>query len=132
MAPDVTPTEQRFVAGFGQLLSQADVDARGGIPRKVRALVRSLANDLGSDLPLAQRMLVQRTAMIEVLCEHCETAILLGQRQDIALADYISLTATQARILKMLGLRRVPKDVTPDPLEYARSVGAADDQDAVP
>src|ERR1700730_14130229 len=96
----------------------SDVDARGGVPRKLRALVRALARDLGEDLPLAQTMLVQRVAILEALCIHSEAALLLGQ--DVSLNDYLQMVSTQRRLLQTLGLNRMPKDITPDPLEYAR------------
>jgi hypothetical protein len=108
---DVTQTERQFVNGYGKLLSQSDVDARGGVPRKLRALVRALARDLGDDLPLAQMMLLQRVAMIEALCTHSEAALLLGQ--DVSLNDYLQMVSTQRRLLQTLGLKRVPKDVSP-------------------
>jgi hypothetical protein len=63
-------------------------------------------------------MLVQRVVMLEALCTHTEAAILLGQ--DVSLSDYLQMAATQRRLLQTLGLKRVPKDVTLDPLEYAR------------
>ena len=118
MATDVTTTERQFIVGFGKLLTMADVDARGGVPRKLRALSRTLARELGEDLPLAQMMLVQRVVMLEALCTHTEAAILLGQ--DVSLSDYLSMISTQRRLLQTLGLKRVPKDITPDPLDYAR------------
>jgi hypothetical protein len=56
--------------------------------------------------------------MLEALCTHTEAAILLGQ--DVSLSDYLSMISTQRRLLQTLGLKRVPKDITPDPLDYAR------------
>ena len=80
----------------------------------MRSLVRALAQDLASDLSTAQRMLVMRVALLEALCTHTEAAILLGQ--EVSLGDYLQMANTQRRLLQTLGLKRVPKDITPDPL----------------
>jgi len=117
MATNVTTTERQFPAGLSKLLQMSDVDARGGVPRKLRALARALSRELGEDLPLAQMMLVQRVVMLEALCVHSEAALLLGQ--DVSLNDYLQMISTQRRLLQTLGLKRVPKDIT-DPLDYAR------------
>jgi hypothetical protein len=107
MAEQLTTTEAAFGAGF-QLLTWRD--ARGGPARRVRAVVQALERDLGDDLPVAQRMLVQRAAVLASLCTHTEAVLLNGGRTSIA--DYVQMSATLARLLKLLGLRRVPRDVT--------------------
>lgn len=115
MANDVTVTER---VALDRLLTMADVDCRKGPGRRVRSLVRALARDLADDLSTAQRMLVMRVALLEALCTHTEAAILLGQ--EVSLGDYLQMANTQRRLLQTLGLKRVPKDITPDPLDYAR------------
>jgi hypothetical protein len=115
MANDVTVTER---VALDRLLTMADVDCRKGPGRRVRSLVRALAQDLAGDLSTAQRMLVMRVALLEALCTHTEAAILLGQ--EVSLGDYLQMANTQRRLLQTLGLKRVPKDITPDPLDYAR------------
>ena len=100
MTDQVTPSE----AGF-QLLTWSD--ARRGPARRVRTLVHALERDLGDDLPIAQKMLVQRCAVLASLCTHVEATLLNGG--SINLTDYIGMTQTLARLLKLVGLRRVPE-----------------------
>ena len=115
MANDVTVTER---VALDRLLTMADVDCRKGPGRRVRSLVRALARDLADDLSVAQRMLVMRVALLEALCTHSEACILLGM--EVSLPDYLQMANTQRRLLQTLGIKRVPKDITPDPLTYAR------------
>ena len=116
----MTVTEK---VGFEQMLTLADVDCRRGPGKKVKILARALSNDLAGDLSVAQQMLVTRTAMLEVLCTNSEARILLGQ--EISIDDYIAMANTQRRLLQTLGIKRVPRDVTPDPIAYARSFDEA-------
>jgi hypothetical protein len=115
---DITPTER---VAFQQLLTMADVDCRGGPGRSMLRCARALAADLGNDLSVSQRMLVQRASLLSMLCGHAEASFLLG-RQDVPLGDYVSMASTLRRILTTLSpsLKRVPRDITPDPLDYAR------------
>jgi hypothetical protein len=115
MANDVTVTES---VALDRLLTWADIDCRKGPGRRVRSLVRALTQDLAGDLSTAQRMLVMRVALLEALCTHSEACILLGQ--EVSLGDYLQMANTQRRLLQTLGIKRVPKDITPDPLDYAR------------
>jgi hypothetical protein len=117
MSTDVTPVERQFVPGFGELLTARDVDYRKGAPRQINAVTRALTSDLGGDLSVAQRLLVQRTAVLQALLEHAEAGFLTG-RPHVALGDYVSMVAAQTRILRVLGTKRVPKDVTPSVAEY--------------
>lgn len=117
MASDITVTER---VAFEQLLTLADVDLRKGPGRAVLRTARALSSDLGHDLSVAQQMLVQRAALLSLLCGHSEAAIMLGR--PVSIGDYVSMVSTLRRLLTTLSpnLRRVPKDITPDPLDYAR------------
>lgn len=114
---DITATER---AAFERLLTMADVDCRKGPGRSVLRYARALSSDLGRDLSVAQMMLVQRASLLAVLCGHTEAAIMLGR--PVSVGDYLQMTSTLRRLLTTLSpsLRRVPKDITPDPLDYAR------------
>jgi hypothetical protein len=46
--------------------------------------------------------------------------ILLGDAGEIDLAGYATMASTMLRIGSRLGLSRRARDVTPDPLDYAR------------
>jgi hypothetical protein len=117
MPNDVTATER---TAFDQLLTLANVDCRKAPVRAMLRHARALASDLGNDLSVGQQMLVQRAALLAMLCGHTEAEILLGR--PVSINDYLQMTSTLRRLLTTLSpnLRRVPKDITPDPLDYAR------------
>jgi hypothetical protein len=50
---------------------------------------------------------------------------LSGEAIDPAL--YVQLSNSERRLYETVGLRRVPRDVTPDPLDYARRFSGEDD-----
>ena len=72
--------------------------------------VHALQRDLGDDLPVAQKMLVQRCAVLASLCAHNEAMLLNGGA--INIGDYLGMTTTLSRLLKLLGIRRVAREVT--------------------
>jgi|SRR5262245_59592907 len=111
MPRDVTATEQAYNTHMEHLLGLADVDCRRIPMRQVRALGRALRQDLGDDLSTGAQQLVQRASILGVLLENIEARLLLGQR--IAIGDYVEMCNTQKRLLMALGLKRVPRDVTP-------------------
>ena len=55
-------------------------------------------------------MLVQRCAVLASLCTHNEAVLLNGGA--INITDYLGMTHTLARLLKLLGIRRVAREVT--------------------
>jgi hypothetical protein len=118
MAMDATALEQAHAANLARLLSFTDLDARTAPTRRVHELARRIERDLGGDLSTAQQALVLRAATLMTLCEHSEVCLLTGR--EASLADYLQAANTLKRLLATLGLRRAPKDITPDPLDYAR------------
>jgi hypothetical protein len=117
MSNDLTATER---LAFDRLLSLADVDCRRSPGRSLLRYARALASDLGGDLSVSQQMLVQRASLLAMLCGHTEAEILLGR--PVSIGDYVQMASTLRRLLTTLSpsLRRVPRDITPDPLDYAR------------
>jgi hypothetical protein len=113
---ETTPIEQAHAANLARLLSFEDVDARTVPMRKVHLLVRALTRDLGGDLSTAQDALVRRSATLIALCEHSEVCLLTGR--PASMDEYLQAANTLKRLLCALGLKRVPRDVTPDPLHY--------------
>jgi hypothetical protein len=65
-----------------------------------------------------QRQLARRCATIAIECEKLEGAAAAGAAID--LETYGQLTDRLGRAFQRLGLKRQPRDVTPDPLDYAR------------
>jgi hypothetical protein len=114
---DITATER---VAFERLLTMADVDCRKGPGRSVLRYARALSSDLGGDLSIAQQMLVQRASLLAMLCGHAEAEILLGM--PVSVSDYLQMASTLRRLLTTLSpsLKRIPRDITPDPLDYAR------------
>jgi hypothetical protein len=96
--------------------------------RRWRDLVEAHAGDIDHRgieyLTTAQQSLVRRVATIEVQLEAVEGQLSEGKAAD--LTAYASASGHLPRLLETLGIeRRQPKDVTPDPLDYARSYAAA-------
>ena len=52
--------------------------------------------------------------------EGAKVQVALGETSAIDLSGYATIASTMLRIGSRLGLQRRPKDVTPDPLDYAR------------
>jgi hypothetical protein len=114
--PLVTKTERRFSVGFTKLLCERDLDARRGSVRRIRELFRGLAREIApdGDLSIAQRLLLQRTAVLASLCSHLEASMLLGQ-SELPVGDYIAMTATMRRLLTTVmdqRLKRQMKDIS--------------------
>lgn len=57
----------------------------------------------------AQRELIRRSAGIGVLCQQLEARIIAGERVDPF--EYLNLAATSSRLLRAIGLGRVPRPV---------------------
>jgi hypothetical protein len=80
--------------------------------RRFRDVANGIMRDLGGEdeLSTGEFQLVRRCAYISVMCEQLE-AKPATELPEIAL--HATLTSHLARTLKVLGLKRVPKDVTP-------------------
>jgi hypothetical protein len=88
--------------------------------RRYHDLVGRHVADLGGRdlLSEAQLSLIRRAATLECELERCES--LLAREEQVNLDEYGRATSTLRRLFETLGLRRVARDVTPDPLAYAR------------
>ena len=62
--------------------------------------------------------LIRRFAACAVLCEAQEARMANGEALDIG--EYSTLVSTQVRVAQRIGINRTAKDITPDPLTYAR------------
>lgn len=109
--------------GKVRLRSIDNLDQRTHAARRARELVAELERDLGGDLTTARRELVKRAAMLGAIIEDHEVRWL--RREPADLGTYGTLVDRQRRILETLGLDRVARDITPDPLDYARQVAEA-------
>lgn len=112
-------------AGKVRLRSIDNLDQRTHAARRARELVAELESDLGGGdrLTVGRRELVKRAAMLGAIIEDHEVRWL--RREPADLGTYGTLVDRQRRILETLGLDRVARDITPDPLDYARQVAEA-------
>jgi hypothetical protein len=92
---------------------------RYGYGRRFRNLSERLTEDLGGVdfLSAAEKVLVQRCAMIATECERMEREALSG-RVPLDATVYSTLTGQLTRTLNAVGLKRVPRDVTPTLQHY--------------
>jgi hypothetical protein len=91
----------------------------------VAEIIAAIETDLGGAdrLSEGERQLVQRAAVLGAFIENCEATYL--RNEDVELADYLAAINAQRRVLATLGLRRVPKDVTPNLSTYLAAKAAA-------
>lgn len=85
-------------------------------------LFKQLASEMAADLGGADRLsraqleLVRRSAGLAVLCGQMEADLLTGGAVDAE--RYSALINALSRVLVRLGLKRVPRNVTPDLATY--------------
>jgi hypothetical protein len=99
------------------------VDGRTRPAIMYREVACAVAEDLGGkdQLSRAQLELVKRTAGLAVLADQHEERLLRGAEIDVT--EYTGIVSTQSRVLRILGLKRLARDVTT--LEaYAAKKGA--------
>src|SRR5262249_11279820 len=90
-----------------------------------------LESDLGGadQLTAAAREVVQRTALSAVMLRNMEAEWLEGRGVDVA--AYTTLANTQSRLLKLIGLERRTRDVTPALSDYLASRPTETTQDSI-
>ena len=105
-----------------------ELDGRGPWARRWRDIVAEITNDLGGAdlLSEGQKQLIRRCATIAIACERMEGKAAAGVDIDLeTLESYGQLTDRLGRAFNRLGLKRQARDVTPDPLAYAKEHGEA-------
>jgi hypothetical protein len=107
-----------------RLLSLSDLDKRCAAYRRTTDLIEAIEADLGGAdrLSSATRVIVQRAAVLVALAANLESRWLAGEGID----PLVLCTIDNAlkRLLETIGLRRVPREVTPTLEEYARRMNA--------
>jgi len=92
--------------------------------RRLRDLISGHISDLGGDdaISEAERSIVRRASMLELQLEMMETrwAVNEGVASASDLQNYQRVASTIRRLLEAVGLKRRAKDITPDPLDYAK------------
>jgi len=123
------PAEIQAGNGGGKvrLLSLHDIDRRTRAYERTVSLIEAIEDESGGhdQLTTGQRQIIQRIALTCALAEHLEARWLSGEEIDPAV--YCTIANAQKRLLELVGLRRVPRDVTPSLTDYLRSRDAAPD-----
>jgi hypothetical protein len=117
--------------GRVRLLSLHSIDRRCAAYRRVASLIAALEEDAGGhdQLSTGQRALIQRIAITAALAEDQEARWLSGEQIDPM--TYCALGNALRRLLGVVGLRRCPKDVTPDDdADFARIFAEVEAEDA--
>ena len=114
----------RVTNGVGLLPS---VDGRSTWARIMRSTLVAMLNHLGGEDNVSepQRMLSRRVAAMEAELIHLEdhfarTRTEGGAPDTESLDLYSRMSSAQRRMLEAIGLDRVPRDISLDPLTYAR------------
>ena len=112
----MTNGRRRFIEG----------DGRSAWSRRYRDLVSAHVSDItaGAQPSAGQLSLIRRCAAIEIELEKMECQLSQGLEIDFDL--FSRATGHLRRVLETLGLERKPRDVTPDPLDYARETDSED------
>jgi phage shock protein A len=107
------------------------VDGRSTWARLMRDSLAAMMTHLGGEdyVTEPQRMLSRRAAAMEAELIHLEDAFARarseGRAPEMEALDlYSRMSSAQRRVLEAIGLGRVARDVTPDPLTYARDLTA--------
>ena len=97
------------------------VDGRSGWARRLRDLIGLHLSDLGGEdmASEAERSIIRRVATLTVELERMETVFALaGEAQPDQLELYQRVASTMRRLLEAIGIKRVPRNVTPTLEQY--------------
>jgi hypothetical protein len=120
MASDVTTIASGNGRGKTRLLTRGNLDGRTKARKQFDSIAKGIAQDLGGEdrLSTIQRHLVEAFAGAAVHVHDLNARLLLGEEVDIV--AHSQAISTMVRIASRVGVRRVARDITPDPLAYAR------------
>jgi hypothetical protein len=114
-------SRQRSKVGNGTALLSG-VDGRSAWVRRAKDILSELVSDMGGETntSAAERHIARRATTMIVELERLERKFALaGEASADDLDVYARIASSMRRLLESIGLRRRPRDVTPDPLEYA-------------
>jgi hypothetical protein len=105
------------------------LDKRTTQARRFYDIAAQVAADLGGSDRLSETRisLIRRFAALSVLLEEQDTHIANGKEIDVS--KYSHMSSTLVRLAQRIGLRRVPKNVTPDLHDYLLRHGNTDKDD---
>ena len=102
----------------------AGADGRSVWARRARDVFNEHLSDLGGEdnTSAAERCIIRRVAILTVELERLETKFAAaGEAGERDLDLYQRSAGNMRRLLESVGLQRRQRDVTPDPLQFARS-----------
>ena len=105
-----------------------DCDHRSARMRRFRDLIGMHTSDLGGEAvcSAAELSIIRRAALLTLELEVLEGKFDQEGEASIKQLDAYQRTANSLRrLLKSLGLKRRPKDITPPPLDYAQAFDEA-------
>jgi hypothetical protein len=120
MAADAPTIATGNGQGKVRLLTRDQIDGRTRARRQFDSIAEGIAEDLGGEAQLStvQRHLVEAFAGAAVHMHDLNARLLLGESIDIV--AHSQAISTMVRIASRIGINRIRRDVTPDPLDYAR------------
>jgi len=103
-----------------QLLTREQLDGRTNAAKLFDRLIRDIEIDLGGrdQLSTIELALIEAFAGAAVTLQHLNTQLALGQ--EIDLSQHAQAVSAMVRVAGRLGLQRRAREITPDPLDYAR------------
>ena len=119
---DIRAKPERKAHGRSRITNGRDVlpnvDGRSIIARRFRDIVNAMIADHGgADQCSESRIqLIRRFAAAAVLAEQMEAVLAQGNSIDIR--EHALLCSTMVRIARQIGVKRVPRNVTPTLVDY--------------
>ncbi len=108
---------QRSAVTNGSKPFLGDVSQRSEYARRFKDIMSAMASDLGEAERLSemQKAFIRRAATLSIQCEATEAKLAEPDTKlgDKSLDLYTRMTGNLARTLRLLGLDRVPRDITP-------------------
>jgi hypothetical protein len=92
----------------------SELDPQSPMASRFRALLVGIVNDLGGEemISTGQLQLAKRCAWLSTQCEAME------RREPFGATTYVAITGRLNQVLRTLGLKRQPRDVTPSLKDY--------------
>jgi hypothetical protein len=92
------------------LLTLDDLDRRTAAFANVQSTISALTADMAHEPSAAEKMLIQRAAVLGAVLADCETRWIKGDGIDAK--DYCTVVNAQRRTLETIGIRRGQRDVS--------------------
>ena len=103
-----------------KLIQRNQLDGRTSAARKFDAVAHAIAEDLGGEAHLSaiQKHLVEAFAGVAVHLSDLHAHMLLGE--PINICEHATAVSTMVRIGQRIGIRKLPRDITPTLSDYLR------------